>query len=121
MIRSKSLLAAAILGSVYAVYIVYYCFDALSRQTETSAAVGTGIAIALMTPHIICVTLAVIFNWIGWSGNLRWAALASGILYAVSAVIFLLYAPFVLVQTILAFVGFAQLRKINEINHAGNS
>ena len=38
-------------------------------------------------------------------------ALTSGILYAVSMVLFPMYFMFVLIQTVLSFVGFARLPK----------
>jgi len=110
--HSKVLLISGILGLAYAVYIVVYCFTSLASQTDAAEAIGTGIGIALITPHIICVVLAVIFNWIGWAGNTRWAALVGGILYSVAAVAFILYAPFVVVQLVLSFVGFARLKKL---------
>ena len=114
MKRSKALLVGAILGTAYAIYIIYYCFVTLASQTSAEGALGTSIGIALISPHMVLTVLAVVFNWIGWGGNLRWAALVSGILYAVAAVVFILYALFVVIQMILAFVGFANLKKLNQ-------
>ncbi len=120
MKRSKVLLVGGILGLVYAAYIVYYCFFTLTSQTDSASIIGTGIGIALITPHMIFVVLAVIFNWLGWGGRYRWAALVSGILYTVAAVAFILYAPFVIIQLILAFVGFANLKKIKDTSPKGS-
>jgi len=61
-------------------------------------------------PHMICAVLAAIFNMLGWSMNSRGFALTGAILYAVAAVMFPLYAMFVLVQMVLSFVGFARLK-----------
>jgi len=112
--RSKALLISGILGALYMIYIIYYCITTMAAQTDGASQLGTGIGIALITPHIICVVLAVIFNWIGWAGSIRWAALVGAIMYCVAAAIFILYAPFVLVQLILSFVGFAKLKKLNQ-------
>jgi hypothetical protein len=111
--HSKALLVGAVLGSLYAIYVVYYFFSNTASQTDAAAAIGAGIATALVMPHMFLTILAVIFNWIGWGLGLRWSALVAGILYAVAAVAFILYAPFVLLQMVLAFVGFANLKKLN--------
>ncbi len=119
--HSKALLVSAILGSIYAVYIVYYFFSNTASQTDAAAAIGAGIATALVMPHMLFTVLAAIFNWLGWVGNTRWAALVGGILYAVAAVLFIMYAPFVLLQMILSFVGFANLKKISSANATDNA
>ena len=62
-------------------------------------------------PHMICAVLAAIFNVLGWTMSSRGFALTGAILYAVAAVLFPLYAMFVLIQMILSFVGFAKLKK----------
>lgn len=112
-------MVSAILGTLYMAYIIYYSVSAFSAPTDAATAVGTGLGIALITPHIICVILAVIFNWIGWSGSVRWSALVGGILYSVSALLMLIYLPFVLLQLILSFVGYANLKKLNSTHSAG--
>lgn len=52
--------------------------------------------------------------WIGWALRARWGALVAGILYSVSILARFLYAPFVIIQLILSFVGFAKMKKNNE-------
>ena len=114
--RSKCLLVSFVLGALYAVYLVSYFFGIITDSTETAEAIGSSIATFLVTPHIILVILAVIFNGLGYFGNRRGFALTGGILYSVAAAAFLLYAPFVLIQLILSFVGFSNLKKINIYN-----
>ncbi len=110
MKRSKLLLAAAILGTLYLLYLVAYFTSGIfsSDGTEVLAA---GLATALVTPHMVCVGIAAAFNWIGWALNARWAALVAGILYAVSILCMFLYALFVVLQTIFCFVAFAKMPK----------
>ncbi len=48
---------------------------------------------------------------LGWALSSRGFALTGAILYAVAAVLFPLYAMFVLIQMILSFIGFAILKK----------
>ena len=75
-------------------------------------------ASALVLPHMFFVIIAVILNIIAWIGNVRWAALVAGIMYAIAMVAFFLYALFVIVQMILCFVAFDTMKKSNvEINN----
>ena len=72
---------------------------------------GAAIATALVTPHMICTVLAVIFNGLGLFMNKRGFALTGAILYAVAIVMFIPYFMFIIIQMILSFVGFAKMKK----------
>ena len=110
MKRSKLLLAAAILGTLYFVYLIVY-FTGGMLSSDSTEALGAGLATALVTPHMICTGIAVLFNWIGWILKARWAALVAGILYAVAMVCMFLYAAFVVLQMIFCFVAFAKMKQ----------
>lgn len=114
--KSVLLLVSAVLGVLYAGYLVVYFFGVSASSNTGAEAVGAGLATALVMPHMICVVLAAIFNVLGWAQNHRGFALTGAILYAVAAAVFPLYAMFTLVQMILSFVGFAKLKKIIEAN-----
>ena len=73
--------------------------------------IGAAIAASFVTPHIICAVLAAIFNFFGFLKNSRSYTLTAAILYAVAAVLFRLYAIFVIVQMILSFIGYARMKK----------
>ena len=92
-----------IIGSAYAVYLLSYFGVAIGGSADTAEAVGASIA-ALVTSHIICVCLAVIFN-------ILWAALCGGILYSVALVLFLPYFLFVVAEIVLSFSGFTKMKK----------
>ena len=109
--KSTVLLIAAIIGLIYAVYIITYFAGAGNDAQNTSEAIGVGIAAALVMPHMICTIVAVVFNILGWSMNKAGFALVAGILYAVAAVLFFAYAIFVVIEMILCFVGYAKLHK----------
>ena len=109
MKKSKLLLASGIIGTVYVVYLISY-FTGAVTSTEGAEAVGAGIATALVAPHLVCTGIAVIFNWLAWALKARWAALAAGILYAVSMVCMFLYAMFVALEMIFCFVAFAKMK-----------
>lgn len=114
MKRSKLLLVSWILGAVYSIYIIVYFFGNAASQADAAAAIGAGIATALVMPHMVCTVLATIFNVLGWAMHKRGFALTGAILYAVAMVLFPLYALFVIVQMILSFVGFAKMKKAVE-------
>ncbi len=116
MKRNNCLLVAAILGTLYVLYLIVYFAGAMSDAPDTETTIGAGIATALVMPHMICVAIAVIFNWVGWSCRVRWGALVAGILYAVSMLLMFLYALFVLPQMILCFIAFAKMKVNNTVN-----
>lgn len=111
--KSVLLLIAAILGVAYAIYSIVYWSGANSSSGDAAAAIGAGIATVLVMPHMICAVLAAIFNVLGWAMSSRGFALTGAILYAVAAVLFPVYAMFVIIQMILSFVGFVRLKKLN--------
>ena len=111
MKKSVLLLISGILGLCYAFYLISVFGGGLASSSSDAELIGAGIAATLVAPHMICVIAAVIFNIIAWLGNVRWAALVAGILYAVAMLCFVLYAFFVLIQTILCFVAFAKMKK----------
>lgn len=111
--KSKCLLIAWILGAAYVLFLFSYFSGLNTNTTDTAEALGAGLATALVMPHMIVTLLAVIFNVLGWAMNKRGFALTGGILYAVAMVLFPLYLFFVIVQMILSFVGFANLKKLN--------
>lgn len=111
MKRSKLLLIAAILSTAYLIYTFSYFTGTVAESGDTAEAVGAGIATALVAPHMFVLFVGVVFNWIGWLAKATWAALTGGILYCIAALLFLLYSPFLLLQIIFSFVGYAKLKK----------
>ena len=111
MKRNILLLIAGILGLCYVIYLVSHFGGSMASSSSDAELAGAGIATALVAPHMICVIIAVVFNIVAWVGNIRWAALVAGIMYAVSMVCFFLYALFVIVQMILCFVTYAKMGK----------
>ena len=109
MKRSKLLLAAGIIGTLYLIYLISY-FSNSMVSSEEAEAIGAGLATALVTPHMVCVGIAVIFNWIGWAMKTRWAALVAGIMYAVSIVCMFMYALFVVLEMVFCFVAYGKMK-----------
>ena len=73
---------------------------------------------ALVTPHIALGWIAVVLNLVAFLANSRGCALAAIILYAVSAVMFMMYALFVVPEIVLSIIGYVRLNKINAKNRA---
>jgi hypothetical protein len=109
MKRSKLLLAAGIIGTLYLIYLISHFSNAMVSSDEAEA-IGAGLATALVTPHMVCVGIAVIFNWLGWVMKARWAALVAGIMYAVSIVCMFMYALFVVLEMIFCFVAYGKMK-----------
>lgn len=113
--RSKILLVCAILATIYSLYLIFY-FGSSMTSSDSAEAVGGAIATALVTPHMICMTVGTIFSWLGFLLRKSWCALVGAILYCVSALLFMLYAIFCIPMIILGFVGYAKQRKILKEN-----
>lgn len=111
--RSKVVFLSAVLGTLYTLYLIFYFSGAVSGS-EGEEQIGAAIATALVTPHMVLVGLAAIFNWVGFFNNKVWGTLVAGILYAVGGLIFLAYFMFVVPMIILSFVGVSMVSRINE-------
>ena len=111
MKRSKLLLASAIIGTAYLIYLITYFIGGMATSDGVEA-LGVGLASLVVTPHMVCVLLAIVFNWLGWVLKLRWAALVAGIMYAVSILFMFFYALFVLLEMIFCFVAFGKMKKV---------
>lgn len=121
MKRSKALLISAILGSLYSVYLIVYFSGSIFGSEGGAELAGIAIATALVTPHIILVVLATIFNWVGYFSNKRGFALTGGILYSVGGAIFIMYIMFVVPSIVLSFVGYSKLKTIIKLNNSNQS
>ena len=84
----------------------------------TSLAALPSIYVSLFKVKSVPLTLAVIFNILGWAMNKRGFALTGAILYTVALVLMPLYFMFVIIQMILSYVGFAKLKTIIAANTA---
>ena len=103
------LLISFIIGLAYLVYSVVYWGGVTDASGEE--ALGGTIALALVTPHLVCTGIAVIFNGLALFLRVPAFALVAGILYAVAIVLFVAYFMFVVIEMILSFIGYGQLKK----------
>lgn len=111
MKKSKLLLVSWVLTALYLIYLVVY-FSGLGGGTESTEQMGAAIATMLVAPHAFIVFLGLIFNILGWSMNKRGFALTGAILYSVGMFLFIPYFFFVIIQTVLSYIGFAKIKKV---------
>ena len=109
--RSKVLLVSSLITTIYVVYLMVH-FGSSIFVDDGAEALGGALATALVTPHMLFVGLGVIFSWIGFIFKKSWAALVGAILYCVGALLFLLYALFLIPSIILGFVGYSKQKKL---------
>lgn len=112
--RSKVLFASLVIGALYAFYIMSHFFGGIASSSGAKQ-VGASIATALVAPHMFFVVLGVIFNLLAFLRNIKWATITSLVMYCVAAVVFLLYAFFLLPNIILMAFG---IGKVNALNAA---
>lgn len=111
--RSIALIIATILATAYTVYLIVYFTGSIASADGAAEALGGVIASSLVAPHAIVFLIGALFGWVGVLAKANWAALTAAILYAVAAVLFILYFMFSLPILILGFIGYANQRKIN--------
>ena len=112
--RSKTLLVATILATLYVIYLFSHFFGGVSDASSSAEAVGASIATAIVMPHMMMFLIGAVFGWLGVFLRKGWAALVGAILYAVGTVLFMVYAMFGLPIMILGFVGYSKQSKINK-------
>jgi len=114
--RSKCLLVATSLATIYVIYLLVHFFG--TPTSNDAEAVGQAIAGALVTPHIIMFAIGAIFGWISVFTKEPWGALVAAILYTVATFLFFLYFMFGAPIFILGFIGYSRQKKINNSTQA---
>jgi len=107
--RSKVLFLSSLITTLYVLYLMYYFGGAMD---ELSGMLAT----ALVTPHMLMIGLGAVFSWVGFIFKKSWAALVAAILFCVGALLFLMYALFVVPSIILGFIGCAKQKKLNNVS-----
>ncbi|APF27707.1 putative membrane protein [Clostridium sporogenes] len=110
--RSKAFFTSIILATIYLIYIISYFYGILG-DGDTAEQIGSGLAAALVTPHIVVLAISVMFGWLAFGLSSSGFALTASILYTVAGVMFIPYIFFVIPSIILGFVGYANQKNIN--------
>lgn len=109
MRKNKPLLVSLLCGVVYCAFLSIHYYDGIAKADTIVEAVNAEGRAILIAPHLIFMILGVVFNALGYVQNNAAYALLSFLFYSVSAVLFLLYAPLVLVEIIGSFIGYRML------------
>jgi hypothetical protein len=70
-----------------------------------------GLAVLIFIPHLLLVAIGLLFNILGWSMNHRGFTLTAAILYSVSMIFMFINIPYIVIQTVLCYVAYAQMSK----------
>jgi hypothetical protein len=87
--------------------------SAMETAEEIGTAIGMSIGVAMLTPHVILVFVALIFNVIAWIMSASWSALTAAIIFIVAAVLGVIGGNFLFVipSIVLCFIGRSQLNR----------
>ncbi len=119
--KSKAAFFATVIATLYGIYSITYWVGANSSTNDDAEAIGAGIATVLVLPHVLVTWLGILFGIIGYFGRKTGFLLTAAILYSVAAVLFFLYAIFLVPSIVLGFVGYSAQKKINKGTSATNS
>ena len=111
--RSKAAFWSTIISLAYGIYAIVYWAGTNSSTTDDAEAIGAGIATLLVLPHMLVTWLGIIFGLVGFFTRKTGFQLTAAILYAVGAVLFIIYALFLVPSIVLGFVGYSAQKKIN--------
>lgn len=109
MKKSKLLLTSGVIGSLYFFELLSFYADVMYTPTSSFERFFLGIFNLLIVPHTFFVGLALIFNWVAFANNEKWATLVAGILYCVSALLMPPTLPFFIIEIVLCFVAYAKI------------
>lgn len=135
MKRSKTLLAANILATLYSAYLLYVFVGAIIKAggVDFIEAVGAYFELAfdllgmsspaltvlyvilvLLCVHIVVFVLGCIIGWLAYAGKKSGSAKFAATLYLIGTICFPVYFFFGLPITIVGFVGGGKQKKINK-------
>jgi len=111
--HSVALLLAVGIGVIALIYTWNYINQtwgmAANADNHSATALGQMLGMALVLPHQIVASMALVFSFLGLLLNARWGALVGGILYAVAMVLMIIWFYFVIAQLILCFIAYATM------------
>ncbi len=110
--RSNILFITVILGLAYCIYLVS-SFNELNNQDTTGDDFFIAILTILVIPHLVVTALATLLIFLSFIFKNPGLALASTILYLLAAILFILYAIFLLPVIIFGFIGYRNQKKIS--------
>lgn len=108
--KNKLALISWVLSLGYVIYLISHFGGGVGSTTGAEQA-GAALATALVFPHMLTVAIGLIFNMLGYFLNKRGFILVGAILYSVSILLFMVYFMFVIIQMVLSYIAFGQMKK----------
>ena len=139
MKRSKALLVANVLATLYAGWLLwifggaiieaggaeavrtlyaYFEFAFALLGTDASSLVFLYVVLVLICVHVAGFALGCLFGWIAYLGRKSGGAKFAAVLYLVGTIAFPVYLFFGLPITIMGFVGGSKQKKLNQMTAA---
>ena len=112
--RSKASFWATLIAFAYGIYAFSYWVSTNASTDGDAEALGSAIATVLVLPHLLVTWLGIIFGMFGFFTRKTGFQLTAAILYAAAAVLFFLYAIFLIPSIVLGFVGYSVQKKLNK-------
>ncbi len=116
MKKNVLLLISWILTVSYFILLISTLTNIGKQSNDASGIIAFGILGILVFPHMILVFLGGLFNILGWALNKRGFALTGAILYSVAMVFMIPLFYFLVIQTVLSYVGYATMNNLAKSN-----
>ncbi len=113
---NKCLLISFIIGVLYLIYSISYWGQTAGAGADAAEQIGSSLATMIVLPHLTCSALAVIFNGLGLFMRKRGFVLTGAILYTVAIALFPVYFMFVIIEMILSYISYAQMKKKKDVS-----
>jgi len=114
MRKSNLLLISWIMTVLYFLYVLVSLTKIGSQSNDAGGLIAFGILGILIFPHLILVSIGVLFNILGWALNKKGFALTAGILYTIAMVFMIPLFFYLIIQTVLTYVGYALMDTSNK-------
>lgn len=108
--NSKTLMASAILGLIYVLYLFLY-FSGVIGTADEYGVLALGLASMIVTPHLVLMSVGTAFSIVATTTNKKWAGLTAYILFYVATAVFPYYIVFSLPIAVLGTVGWYYMDK----------
>ncbi len=110
----KSLKIGTVLSIMYIILAWYSIFSGVSDIQSDAEALGAGLAMMVIIPHLIVATIGGIFNVVGLKIQKRGFILTAAILYSVAIVLCIFWAFALIPGMIFMWVGYAKMKSSKE-------
>lgn len=120
MKKNNLLLISWSLTVFYFVMVIASLNKIGSGTNDAGSAFALGLLSILIFPHMILVFIGGLFNILGWALNKKGFALTGAILYTVAMVFMIPLFYYLIIQTVLSYIGYATMGSVLSSNQNAN-